>query len=443
MIWNIEQSRKKTQETLLKQHARAVNRLSWHPTDTFALLSASQDATLKLWDTRAGKCGLTIRPNSNSIRDVCFSPYSPTVFAAAFDSGRMQIWDVRMERPMQTTLAHNGPVLAVSFHPTVRGKIATGGRDKLVKVWAHNKSTVTMERCMQTIASVSRLGWRPGRPDEIATSSSVVDSTVNIWNVRKTELPVTCLRGHRDVVCGMEWCRPSEVGGRDYIVCCSKDGQLALHAPSAGHSPWEHICATGVSSSTGVVSAFSRETEGSTGKTTSSMISIEARSHWGRERLAAGIGTIAASWGGSTMLFPKRKASHLLQPSASGASARESRMLEVLQAGAGIDARTVDVDLDSCLFTEAFTSTLFDECRGDLVALGDEAATIAGRASKSKSTLKTEAPTTTAARTSSSFSKRDHHNLAQISAGGSYNAHPGVQELRRTCVVFLCTSTLL
>jgi WD40 repeat protein len=36
-------------DRIITEHTRAVNRISFHPTDSVILLSASQDGTMKLW----------------------------------------------------------------------------------------------------------------------------------------------------------------------------------------------------------------------------------------------------------------------------------------------------------------------------------------------------------------------------------------------------------
>ena len=50
VLWNLEiggPTSQSAQKLISKGHTRAVNRVSWHPTDPNALLSASQDGTVR------------------------------------------------------------------------------------------------------------------------------------------------------------------------------------------------------------------------------------------------------------------------------------------------------------------------------------------------------------------------------------------------------------
>jgi len=92
-------------EAVLSQHARAVNRLAWHPTRSGLLLSASQDGTVLLWERgrTSGKekqtkkrnerfslfagapsaskvsytwqCKTSFEPKSEAVRDIRWSPF--------------------------------------------------------------------------------------------------------------------------------------------------------------------------------------------------------------------------------------------------------------------------------------------------------------------------------------------------------------------------------
>lgn len=81
------------------------------------------------------------------IRDVQFNPHEVNQLAAGGDSGDVFIWDIRgsgqtgggtgekQNVPLRQFSAHGGPVLCLDFHPSNKVKLlATGGRDKLIKV---------------------------------------------------------------------------------------------------------------------------------------------------------------------------------------------------------------------------------------------------------------------------------------------------------------------
>lgn len=81
--------------------------------------------------------------NTESIRDVQFSPHQAHTFAAVSENGTVQVWDSRRsERCLQQFTAHSGPVFACDWHPDVPW-LATASRDKTIKV-----------RCQQDLISL-------------------------------------------------------------------------------------------------------------------------------------------------------------------------------------------------------------------------------------------------------------------------------------------------
>ena len=75
----------------------------------------------------------------------------------------------------------------------------------MFKVWQlpEGHSTHSLQQpvnTIQTIASVSRIKWRPKRPKEIASVAMSFDLNINIWEVRRPFIPIATFQGHKDVV---------------------------------------------------------------------------------------------------------------------------------------------------------------------------------------------------------------------------------------------------
>jgi WD40 repeat protein len=137
VVWNLAMASAQKIERIITEHSRSVNKISLHPQESYILLSASQDGTMKLWDLRTKSTARhTFDGKSEAVRDVSFSPMNSYEFAAAFENGNIQKWDLRnpafYERKWS---AHNGLALAVDWHPYGR-VLASGGRDRILKV--HN-----------------------------------------------------------------------------------------------------------------------------------------------------------------------------------------------------------------------------------------------------------------------------------------------------------------
>eukprot|EP01090_Pellita_catalonica_P014044 TRINITY_DN3481_c0_g1_i1.p1 TRINITY_DN3481_c0_g1~~TRINITY_DN3481_c0_g1_i1.p1 ORF type:complete len:586 (-),score=104.47 TRINITY_DN3481_c0_g1_i1:92-1849(-) len=134
--------------------------------------------------------------------------------------------------------------MSIDWHPHQRGIIASGGRDRLVKVWdCYKPSAENPVNNIQTIAQLGQLAWRPGYATHIANVSSLVDCKINVWNVRKPHIPIHSISGHKDIVTGFLWLP----GSSEHLMSCSKDGTVQVHAIEDAHHPYEHIPTVGLS----------------------------------------------------------------------------------------------------------------------------------------------------------------------------------------------------
>ena len=147
VIYNLEkESNLKKQPIIsIEQTNRAVNRISWSHFDSNILASANQDSSVKLYDKRINPdncCLANINPRSDACRDIQFSPLEEHFFAGVFENGNLLVWDSRKcDNPyMKITGAHTSCCLAVSWSLCNKSLIATGGRDKNVKIWDITRS---------------------------------------------------------------------------------------------------------------------------------------------------------------------------------------------------------------------------------------------------------------------------------------------------------------
>jgi WD40 repeat protein len=223
VIWDVEAERKTERRKALQGHHRAANSVCWHNVP-HGLISASQDGIIHYWDTRTPETpAITFNPRSGAVREVDFNPFYGNYFAAALDDGTVQAWDIRKNNSCERRLtAHDGLVLSVAWHPQDSSILASGGRDGSIKVWDLNVAK-RPKLTIQTIGAVGQISWRPKCTYQICSSASVIDFSMQIWDLHRPTVPLVSVPGHADVVTGMIW--PQESPGS--VITASKDGHIA------------------------------------------------------------------------------------------------------------------------------------------------------------------------------------------------------------------------
>ncbi|KAJ3170447.1 WD repeat-containing protein 24 [Geranomyces variabilis] len=224
IIWDLNRPNVHKLERILTEHTRAVNRISFHPTEPVLLLSASQDGSMRLWDLRAKSIARNaFEGRAESVRDVQFSPTNPYEFVAGFENGNIQKWDIRFPNQHERKWnGHNGLALTIDWHPDGR-LVASGGRDRLVKVWDMKSESRLPLYTIQTIAPVARVSWRPGHDGQLASCSLATDYSIHLWDLSRPYIASKTLEAHDSVTTGFLW------RDANTLWSCSKDRSFARH----------------------------------------------------------------------------------------------------------------------------------------------------------------------------------------------------------------------
>ncbi|KAJ8722349.1 hypothetical protein PYW08_004751 [Mythimna loreyi] len=231
VVWNLGRSGRSKQEHVFSDHKRTVNKVSFHLTEPALLISGSQDGMMKCFDLRMKEVARTFISNTESIRDVQFSPHQAHTFAAVSENGSVQLWDVRRhERCLLQFTAHSGPVFACDWHPDMPW-LATASRDKTIKVWdIYGKPN--LEHTIYTIASVGHVKWRPQKQYQVASCALVLDCAVHVWDVRRPHVPLATFAEHRDVTTAIAWLAEPHT-----FLSTSRDCSLYRHRFSEAAHP--------------------------------------------------------------------------------------------------------------------------------------------------------------------------------------------------------------
>ncbi|KAJ4984723.1 WD domain-containing protein [Stagonosporopsis vannaccii] len=210
----------------LHEHTRQVHKLAFNPHQGHLLLSASHDATVRLWDLRDLRrdAACTSRDQfsgvSGGIRDVQWSPTDAMEFAFGTDNGTIQRWDFRHNKvPKQKIPAHDQKTCtSIDWHPD--GKhLLSAGVDRTVKVWdfsidgRRQKATYVLT----TPYPVHRARWRPPywsdefhdkgafQCTQVATSYDRDHPVIHVWDFRRPHLPYREISRYRSPPSDMLW----------------------------------------------------------------------------------------------------------------------------------------------------------------------------------------------------------------------------------------------
>jgi len=148
---------------------------------------------VRLFDSRASTAGVGVVLGAD-VEALRWDPWESHSFYVSLDNGLVLNFDSRTlssnlnePSPARFTLsAHDGAVAALDINPHIRGCIATGGTDKIVKVWNIDERAGRREVSLITsrdlgVGKVFALCWSPDDPLTLVTGGS--KGQVQIWDV--------------------------------------------------------------------------------------------------------------------------------------------------------------------------------------------------------------------------------------------------------------------
>ncbi|KAG0223515.1 WD repeat-containing protein 24 [Mortierella sp. GBA43] len=129
------------------------------------------------------------------VREVQFNPVSMNDIR----------WDVRNPSISERKfMAHMGFVTSLDYHPSGRF-LASGGRDKTIKVWDMEDDKRRELHTIPTIQYTSKVQWRPNKAYHIAASFKD-EPTVQVFDVRRPFVPLHVLARHdKDITTSILW----------------------------------------------------------------------------------------------------------------------------------------------------------------------------------------------------------------------------------------------
>ncbi|KAF8315501.1 WD40-repeat-containing domain protein, partial [Cantharellus anzutake] len=181
-------------------HQDKVQTVHWCPNESTVLLTGGLDHTLRMFDTRAPTSVVGVKLNEE-IEVLRWDPWDPSGFYVALKDGSVRNFDARTlsgkmdSAPRFNIAAHHGSALGLDVNPHLRGCIATGGHDEIVKVWDVKTNATTQELDVSMVAS-KELGvgkafsvtWSPDDPLTLAAGVWDVSTSKDAFRTFKSKL---------------------------------------------------------------------------------------------------------------------------------------------------------------------------------------------------------------------------------------------------------------
>jgi WD40 repeat protein len=118
---------------VLKKHTGRINSLAFHPEEGRLLASASDDETVRIWDSNRWKECTVLKGHQDAVKCVTFSKDGRLLASGAAD-GTITIWDYRRRAQLQSFRGHRSALSRLAFFND-SSWIASLSADKAMKIW--------------------------------------------------------------------------------------------------------------------------------------------------------------------------------------------------------------------------------------------------------------------------------------------------------------------
>lgn len=176
-------------------HQKEGYGLSWSPHSAGHLATASEDCTVKIWDTtQASKTVRSLQPTRTYthhkaiVNDVQHHPLHTALVGTVSDDLTFQVLDLRSSETNRSAMTsgadqHTDAINALAFHPAAETVLATGSADKTISIWDLRKLNDKIHALEGHNDSVTSLEWHPFEDSVLASSS--YDRRILFWDLTK------------------------------------------------------------------------------------------------------------------------------------------------------------------------------------------------------------------------------------------------------------------
>lgn len=165
----------------LKGHREPITRVIFHP--VFSLVcSASEDATIKIWDYESGDFEKTLKGHTDSVQDLAFDPTGKLLASCSADM-TVKLWDFQSYECIRTMHGHDHNISSVTFMPN-GDHLLSCSRDCTLKVWETSSGF-----CKKTF--IGHNDWIKMvrvNADGTLLATCSKDHTIIVWDANQSDL---------------------------------------------------------------------------------------------------------------------------------------------------------------------------------------------------------------------------------------------------------------
>ena len=180
---------------VLRGHRDGVRACKFHPVYSL-LATASEDATIKVWDSESGKLERTLQGHQDAVFDIDFNASGSALASCSADLS-VKLWSFENTDEVvcsKTLQGHDHSVSSVGWLPS-GDFLLSASRDKSIKLWE-----VATGYCVRTFSGHDQ--WVRAvavHPSGALFVSASMDQSIKLWVVKTGEMQRT-LRDHDHVV---------------------------------------------------------------------------------------------------------------------------------------------------------------------------------------------------------------------------------------------------
>ena len=162
------------------------------------LVTCAEDKTVRLWHVSEGLKSLdspmiidpiiTFRYHTDVVEDVDWHNFDVNMIGSCGDDGNICLWDIRKDPTVPIHVVNNahgpgGDVNGMEFHLANEFLFATGGSDKVVKLWDVRNLKSPLQTLEGHTDQVFTVRWSPF--DESLLASCSADRRIALWDLSR------------------------------------------------------------------------------------------------------------------------------------------------------------------------------------------------------------------------------------------------------------------